>query len=80
MAYSLSKLQGAEPTISYLTEMERKEYTNRKNTLKTKSSFTDVPSDLKIYNYGSNNVIDVGDIDIIESYSCHTPKVSSYFF
>lgn len=79
MAYSLSKLQGAEPTLDFLTEMERKEYTNRKTSVKPKSSFMDVGNDLKIYNYGSKNVIEVADMDIIDSYSGQSPKVGSYF-
>lgn len=73
MAYSLSKLKGAEPTLDFLTEMERKEYTNRKTTGKPKSSFMDVGN----YNYGSK-VIDVGDIDIIEQYSGQAPKVGHF--
>lgn len=74
MAYSLSKLQGAEPTLYFLTEMERKEYTNRKTTRKPKSSFMDAVN----YNYGSK-VVDAGDMDIIEQYSGHaTTKVGSF--
>lgn len=80
MAYSLSKLQGAEPTLEFLSEMERKEYTNRKTSVKPKSSFMDAGNDLKIYNYGSKTVIDVVDMDIIDSYSGQSPKVGYFFF
>lgn len=78
MAYSLSKLHGAEPTLDFITDFERKEYTNRKTTVKTKSSFLEVGNDLKIYNYGSKSVADVADMDIIDSYSGQSPKVSSF--
>lgn len=79
MAYSLSKLQGAEPTLDYLVDFERKEYTNRKISKKPKSSFLDVENDLKIYNYGSKSVADDDDdVVLIDSYSNHTPKVSSF--
>lgn len=79
MAYSVSNLDGAEPTIPLLLEMERKEFTLQREkelyaqTKKKKSHLSDLTS----YGSPSRHIsadMDDDDDNIMDSYGCMTPK------
>lgn len=79
MAFTLSKLNGAEPTIDYLNDMERKEYTNKKTVKeipsKSRINLPDMSDNLKIYNHSSQVDETREENNLMESYMCRTPKV-----
>ncbi|CRK94630.1 CLUMA_CG008130, isoform A [Clunio marinus] len=69
MAFSISHLEGAEPTIQYLIDMENKEYKNQiRAGVKPKQSSK--PSALKVYNHDSDDE----ENDLLGAYVCITPK------
>jgi hypothetical protein len=72
MAFSISQLNGAEPTIQYLIDMENKELKKNKHVKNMKRSAE--PSHLKVYNQGSFD--DDEEEKLLGSYVCITPKVS----
>lgn len=88
MAFSLSHLNGAEPTLDYLNDLERKELANKKCSKTNKndrlnvghSSHSDAANlqQLKIYGSDLDRNEDVGDV--MDSYLCNTPKVSANLY
>ncbi|XP_055923799.1 DNA polymerase alpha subunit B [Eupeodes corollae] len=80
MAYSVSNLDGADPTIPLLLEMERKEFIlQREKELiaaqSKKKKTTSHLSDLGAFGSPSRHVSNVDDDDqIMDSYGCMTPK------
>lgn len=83
MAFSISNLGGADPSVEYLTEMENREFNKVKiNQSKNLKRAIEKSSNLKVYKQG--NDID-GDVDeeesaLLGSYVCLTPKVSLTFY
>lgn len=89
MAYSVSNLEGAEPTVQYLMDMERKELVPRK--AKQAGNKKAKPQTPLIHGYGSPAVrspmpaanleplVDDNDDEFMDSYLCNTPKVSGLF-
>lgn len=80
MAYALSHLDGADPTVEYIGQFERKElknYTSQnqpKKTLKTETTPT-------IYNRPDANVSSRGEssaMDVLDVYAT-TPKVRNFW-
>lgn len=84
MAFSVSNLQGAEPTLDYLTDMERKELANAKASKgKQSDRFGGGQREAemqKLKIYGTDLTTNVEDGDFMDSYVCKTPKVSVFFF
>ncbi|XP_052901958.1 DNA polymerase alpha subunit B [Anopheles moucheti] len=78
MAYSVSKLSGAEPTVAYLSEMEAREYTSklRKATkLSTAGNVGASPRmDTKVSKITTYRNVDSAEQDVLEMYGCITPK------
>lgn len=75
MAFSISKLDGAEPTVSNLNDFEIKEFKNQNRaTAKVQPAGSSVRSQLTVYNQDSD---DDEENDILGAYVCITPKVSS---
>ncbi|XP_035919801.1 DNA polymerase alpha subunit B [Anopheles stephensi] len=83
MAYSVSKLSGAEPTVAYLNEMEAHEYTNKARKATKLSGIVAAAGNVgasprmdskvgKITTY--RNVDSVVEQDVLEMYGCITPK------
>lgn len=84
MAYSISNLNGAEPTVDYLNEMENKQYKNIQRKVLKRSSQKE--SRLKIYNQGNDEDMNEEENELLGSYVTLTPKVRTnidinlYFF
>uniref|UniRef100_A0A182TAP2 DNA polymerase alpha subunit B N-terminal domain-containing protein n=1 Tax=Anopheles maculatus TaxID=74869 RepID=A0A182TAP2_9DIPT len=86
MAYSVSKLSGAEPTVAYLNEMEAHEYTSKARKVAKVSGALAAAGNSgtpwkdskvsKITTY--RNVDSVVEQDVLEMYGCITPKVSHF--
>ena len=84
MAYSVSKLSGAEPTVAYLNEMEAHEYTSKARKLTKVSSIaatsgsigTSPRMDSKVSKITTYRNVDSVEQDVLEMYGCITPKVS----
>lgn len=79
LSFSISNLNGAEPTVQYLTEMENREFNKaQQNQSRKRSSAAEKSSNLKVYKQGSNIDDEVDDEDnaLLGSYVCITPKVS----
>lgn len=73
MAFSISHLNGAEPTVQFLVDFENKELKNQnKANSKAKRVDGDRPQ-LKVYNQESEDE----ENDILGAYVCITPKVSN---
>lgn len=80
LSFSISNLNGAEPTVQYLTEMENREFNKaQQNQSRKRPSAAEKSSNLKVYKQGSNIDDEVDDEDnaLLGSYVCITPKVSS---
>lgn len=76
MAFSISHLDGAEPTVQFLIDFENKELKNQnKSNAKQKRAATSEISQLKVYNQESDDE----ENDILGAYVCMTPKVSAKF-
>lgn len=76
MAFSISHLNGAEPTVQFLTDFENKELKNQgKVTKPKKRAAASETSQLKVYNQESDDE----ENDILGAYVCITPKVSAMF-
>lgn len=73
MAYSISNLNGADPTLDYLNEMERKELANIKHAIATKNKSTSNKR-----HDDSTTYDDFPDDEIMDSYGFHTPKVNVF--
>lgn len=71
VAFSLSNLNGADPSLDHLNDMERKEFSNWKhvNDSRNKSISNKQKSN-------TSNYDDFPDDDIMDSYGFTTPKVS----
>lgn len=77
MAFSISHLSGAEPTVQFLNDFENKELKNQsKVQAKSKRVENSERSQLKVYNQESDDE----ENDILGAYVCITPKVSESFF
>uniref|UniRef100_A0A8W7PEF0 DNA polymerase alpha subunit B N-terminal domain-containing protein n=1 Tax=Anopheles coluzzii TaxID=1518534 RepID=A0A8W7PEF0_ANOCL len=82
MAYSVSKLSGAEPTVAYLNEMEAHEYTSKARKLTKVSSIaatsgsigTSPRMDSKVSKITTYRNVDSVEQDVLEMYGCITPK------
>jgi hypothetical protein len=75
MAFSISNLSGAEPTVAFLNDFENKELKNQnKATSKQKRVDESKRSQLKVYNQESEDE----ENDILGAYVCITPKVSQH--
>ncbi|KAL7010461.1 hypothetical protein ACKWTF_016953 [Chironomus riparius] len=72
MAYSISNLNGAEPTIEYLNEMENRQYKNVQRKVLKRSSQKE--SRLKIYNQGNDEDMNEEENELLGSYVTLTPK------
>lgn len=72
MAYSISNLNGAEPTVQYLLDMENKELRNQSHVPAKSNPQSKNISNLKVYNQDSDD----DETAILGSYVCLTPKVS----
>lgn len=70
MSFSISCLQGAEPSVANLAEFENKEFKNVAKKAKKIDNKSRVP--LKVYNQDSDD----DESDILGAYVCITPKVS----
>lgn len=71
MAYSISNLSGADPTLQYINDFENKEFKNQ-NHASSKARRPAERSKLKVYNQESDDE----ENDILGAYVCITPKVS----
>ncbi|XP_037026973.1 DNA polymerase alpha subunit B [Bradysia coprophila] len=69
VAFSLTHLNGADPTLDNLNELERKEFANAKNVNNSKNKTTSQQPD-----NNSSCYDDLPDDDIMDSYGFHTPK------
>lgn len=77
MSFSISKLDGADPTIQSMIDFENKELRNQNNvSMKTKKVKSLERSVLKVYNQESDDE----ENEILSAYVCITPKVSWTFF
>ncbi|XP_052869051.1 DNA polymerase alpha subunit B [Anopheles cruzii] len=84
MAYSVSKLSGAEPTVAYLNDMEAHEYTGKARKMGkvativggTASSNATARSDPKVSKLTTYRNVDSAEQDVLEMYGCVTPKAS----
>uniref|UniRef100_A0A182FAD6 DNA polymerase alpha subunit B N-terminal domain-containing protein n=1 Tax=Anopheles albimanus TaxID=7167 RepID=A0A182FAD6_ANOAL len=84
MAYSVSKLSGAEPTIAYLNEMEANEYTSKARKMGKASSMAGAgPNSLasprldsKVSKLTTYRNVDSVEQDVLQMYGCNTPKVA----
>lgn len=78
MAYSVSNLDGADPTIPLLLEMERKEFILPREkeliAVQSKKKKTNHLNDLAAYGSPSRNSTLDDDDHIMDSYGCMTPK------
>ncbi|XP_053658490.1 DNA polymerase alpha subunit B [Anopheles marshallii] len=82
MAYSVSKLSGAEPTVSYLSEMEAHEYTSKVRKAKKMSTIAAAAGnvgasprmDTKVSKITTYRNVDSVEQDVLEMYGCITPK------
>lgn len=73
MAFSISKLGGADPTVQLMSDFENKELRNQNNASKKPKKTENLErSLLKIYNQESDDE----ENDILGAYICITPKVS----
>ncbi|CAO1425697.1 unnamed protein product [Diamesa tonsa] len=71
MAYSISHLGGAEPTVQYLIEMENKEFIKLPKSGFTTKATSNAPSaNLRVYNEDSDDEQN----DLLGAYVCITPK------
>lgn len=80
MAFSISNLNGADPTVQYLTEMENREFSKvQQQNQSRKRSAAEKSSNLKVYKQGNDVDDEVDDEDnaLLGSYVCITPKVST---
>jgi hypothetical protein len=85
MAYSISNLEGAEPTVQFLLEMENREYKHqntKSQAIKSSSSSSKrsakETSNLRVYNQrdDDDDDMDEEENELLGSYVCITPKVS----
>lgn len=79
MAYSISNLGGADPTIERLAEMENRELNKVKGTQsKNLKRSSEKSSNLKVYKQGNimDDEVDEEESALLGSYVCLTPKVS----
>ena len=72
MAFSISHLNGAEPTIQYLVDFENKQLKNQNKTSSKPKRAGSERSQLKVYNQESDDE----ENEILGAYVCMTPKVS----
>lgn len=72
MAFSVTKYNGANPTVQSLIDFENQEFKNQKKSNKSKNSGASERSQLKVYNQESDD----DENEILGSYVCITPKVS----
>lgn len=80
MAFSISNLNGADPTVQYLTEMENREFNKAQKNQTRKRPAAEKSSNLKVYKQGGNDIddeVDDEDNALLGSYVCITPKVSA---
>lgn len=75
MAFSISNLNGADPTLDNLNDMERKEFANFKQANESK-----IKSTSNQQSNHSSNYDNFPDDDIMDSYGFHTPKVNIFLF
>lgn len=83
MAFSISNLGGADPTVDHLIDMENRELNKVKgNQTKTLKRSSEKSSNLKVYKQGNavDDEVDEEDSALLGSYVCLTPKVSQLFF
>lgn len=76
MAFSISNLGGAEPTLQYVNDFENKELKNQITNTKSKKAESSDRSKLKVYHQESDDE----ENDLLGNYVCITPKVSRYEF
>lgn len=70
MAFSVSNLNGAEPTVQHLIEMENKEFKNHLSSAVKNDFIVGTSKNLKVYNQDS----DEEENNILGAYVCLTPK------
>lgn len=71
-SFSISYLEGAEPTLEFLDQLENKELRN-KNVTKSKEP-VEYRSKLEVHHESDDE-----DNEILGAYICITPKVSANF-
>lgn len=91
MAFSVSKLSGAEPTVEYLREMESHEYSNKVRKVAPAAAVSRMRQSAPRANdfagrsgtgsggltiYSNAEAMDSIENDVLVSYGCITPKVS----
>ncbi|XP_049529438.1 DNA polymerase alpha subunit B [Anopheles darlingi] len=84
MAYSVSKLSGAEPTIAYLNEMEAHEYTSKARKMGKASSMVGAGAnsiasprlESKVSKLTTYRNVDTVEQDVLQMYGCNTPKAN----
>lgn len=79
MAYSISNLNGADPSVQFLTEMENREFNKaQQNQSRNLKRAAVEKSNLKVYKQGNDvdDEVDEEDNALLGSYVCITPKVS----
>lgn len=81
MAFSISNLNGADPTVQFLTEMENREFNKNQHhnqSRNLKRLAIEKSSNLRVYKQGNdvNEEVDDADNALLGSYICITPKVS----
>ncbi|KAI5707090.1 hypothetical protein M8J75_014371 [Diaphorina citri] len=78
MAYALSNLDGADPTIEYINQFERKELKTYTSQTQTKKPLSKTETTPVIYNRADSNAPSRGDtssMDVLDVYAT-TPKNS----
>lgn len=75
MAFSISNLNGADPTLDNLNEMERKELAQWKHVNDSKSKSTSTKPQNNSASYDN-----FPEDDIMDSYGFHTPKVNIFVY
>ncbi len=81
MAYSISNLGGAEPTLEYLVEMENREFNKiNSNQSKNLKRTSENVSNLRVYKQNADDEVDEEESALLGSYVCITPKVSEIYF
>ncbi|KAI5741008.1 hypothetical protein M8J76_009479 [Diaphorina citri] len=80
MAYALSNLDGADPTIEYINQFERKELKTYTSQTQTKKPLSKTETTPVIYNRADSNAPSRGDtssMDVLDVYAT-TPKYSAF--
>lgn len=78
VAFSVSHLNGAEPSIESLSEFERKELIQQKKKPKESNGSRRMDQDTTNFNHFDAREFEDGD-ELMEAYISKTPKVSAFY-